>query len=90
MTNERTGFLCPSCGANTAVFNSRTTDGTYVYRRRRCLVCKTRMTTYEVLCDTPEEASITVDSRLRKNLTKRLLTFISQAEGILDLLQEGR
>lgn len=46
-----TGFVCPKCTGPMGVLDSRqTTDGT-VRRRRRCVRCQHRLTTYEVPFD---------------------------------------
>lgn len=39
---------CDSCDGDTKVTNSRDAEGNVVRRRRECLVCETRTTTYEI------------------------------------------
>ena len=48
-------MLCPSCGhPESKVVDSRPSeDGTTIRRRRECLTCKHRFTTYERLGDSP-------------------------------------
>lgn len=42
-------MYCPFCNANdTKVTDSRISEGNQVRRRRECLICKERFTTYEV------------------------------------------
>lgn len=42
------GIACPACGGSeTAVTDSRGTGRGEIRRRRRCLACNTRFTTYE-------------------------------------------
>lgn len=46
-------MICPKCSNETTVFNSRDREeGRIIYRRRRCLTCDFRFTTYEA----PDEA----------------------------------
>lgn len=43
---------CPQCGAQrVAVLDSRPYDGNRVWRRRGCLACDHRFTTYEVVAE---------------------------------------
>ncbi|MBO5265903.1 MAG: transcriptional repressor NrdR [Ruminiclostridium sp.] len=46
-------MICPECGyCDSKVIDSRPTDGK-IRRRRECLSCKCRFTTYEIVEDTP-------------------------------------
>ena len=45
------GILCPDCGAETCVADSRGRDG-YVWRRRKCLACGRLVTTDERISGT--------------------------------------
>jgi transcriptional regulator NrdR family protein len=40
--------MCPKCGEDSAVLDSRETDRSVVRRRRECRACATRWTTYEL------------------------------------------
>lgn len=55
MGNERTGtgnFLCPKCQGTTTVKDSRPVEeGSIVRRRRHCIECSHRFTTYELATD---------------------------------------
>ena len=48
-------LLCPKCGScRSTVFDSRTrADGASVWRRRKCLRCKSRYTTTETVLGKP-------------------------------------
>ena len=50
------GFLmkCPSCGYNDSkVVDSRPTENSSIRRRRECLSCQSRFTTYEIIDEVP-------------------------------------
>lgn len=71
---------CPRCQATTTVFNSRTPiGGGHVYRRRRCLGCNERFTTYEQFIDELPGIRTTCDGRVDSNS-------LGEAPEILDLL----
>ena len=42
------GYLCPRCGASAGVTDSRQVGDGSVRRRRKCVQCAHRFTTYEV------------------------------------------
>ena len=54
-TKQRSNMRCPSCGyLESKVIDSRPSeDGSSIRRRRECLQCNTRFTTYEKLIDNP-------------------------------------
>lgn len=60
--SEHEGFkiICPKCGAaRTCVIDSRAdSNGLHVRRRRKCLKCRKRFTTYEVSVDEYEQSVI--------------------------------
>lgn len=60
------GLRCPECGGETAVLDSRT-FGEAVRRRRCCLSCHLRFSTFEVAGDAPLDR--TKLSALRHELT---------------------
>lgn len=63
---RHTGFPCPKCGAfGTAVKDSRSTV-TSVRRRRQCLQCYSRFTTFEIVRTTEHDKSKTVASALKR------------------------
>lgn len=39
---------CPKCGSGTKVIETRTADENQIRRRRECLLCGSRFTTYEI------------------------------------------
>ena len=39
---------CPKCGSGTKVIETRTADENQIRRRRQCLFCGSRFTTYEI------------------------------------------
>lgn len=41
-------MICPKCGADTKVIETRTAEKNQIRRRRECLECKYRFTTYEI------------------------------------------
>ncbi len=64
---------CPFCGAskNHQVVESRST-ATHIRRRRKCLTCKKRFSTREVLSE-PTEAKLLREDRRAANKSFRLL-----------------
>lgn len=44
------GVPCPGCGGDSRVIDSRPRDKS-IRRRRVCILCKTRFTTYEIATD---------------------------------------
>ena len=60
------GLQCASCGKrDTHVVDSRANlDGTFIRRRRECLICKGRFTTYEKAQFDPVEESALRESIL--------------------------
>lgn len=59
------GFQCPQCGGATKVKDSRAVRGpSYVRRRRRCLNCGFRFTTYERWAESDEAANLLLKQRL--------------------------
>lgn len=42
------GFACPKCGGDTRCVDSRRTVNGMVRRRKHCVVCRHRITTYEM------------------------------------------
>ena len=53
----RGSFLCPTCGARTTVTDTqRRTRPPSIRRRRRCVSCERRFTTYEVVAPGPQAA----------------------------------
>jgi transcriptional regulator NrdR family protein len=41
-------WQCPDCNGESTVYNSRAKVNGFVWRRRKCLSCGRRWTTYEV------------------------------------------
>ena len=66
---------CPICGAVGAsvVLESRSTMA-YIRRRRKCLKCELRFTTYEVEADTIAEARGKLEGKKRENMKVRSKT----------------
>ena len=52
------GFPCTSCGKNTFVKDSRPVTGMAIRRRRQCVKCSFRFTTYESLKPMPYEFNL--------------------------------
>jgi C4-type Zn-finger protein len=48
-------FLCPTCGCNTTTIDVRPAPNESIRRRRKCLECKFRFTTYERLGQSPPQ-----------------------------------
>lgn len=75
-------FSCPQCGGDTTVYDSRATiaKGGAVRRRRRCLTCRHRLTTYEVSADSggAENFVVQLDA-----LLKQAETIHAQSEALL-------
>ena len=88
---------CPECGFDESkVIDSRPTDGK-IRRRRECLSCKCRFTTYEIVENTPlmvvkKDHSIEpfdpekLVERLRRAAVKRPLT-LADLEGMVDEIE---
>ena len=88
---------CPECGFDESkVIDSRPTDGK-IRRRRECLSCKYRFTTYEVVENTPlmvvkKDHSIEpfdpekLVERLRRAAVKRPLS-LAELEGMVDEIE---
>lgn len=83
--NLPVGICCPSCGSQESqVVDSRgNKDGSRVRRRRRCLDCPTKFTTYETTRDPLEiekllAQAVRVSAALRA-VTERLDTAIAHA-----------
>ena len=88
---------CPECGFDESkVIDSRPTDGK-IRRRRECLSCKCRFTTYEVVENTPlmvvkKDHSIEpfdpekLVERLRRAAVKRPLS-LTDLEGMVDEIE---
>ena len=88
---------CPECGFDESkVIDSRPTDGK-IRRRRECLSCKCRFTTYEVVENTPlmvvkKDHSIEpfdpekLVERLRRAAVKRPLS-LAELEGMVDEIE---
>lgn len=88
---------CPECGFDESkVIDSRPTDGK-IRRRRECLSCKCRFTTYEVVENTPlmvvkKDHSIEpfdpekLVERLRRAAVKRPLS-LTELEGMVDEIE---
>lgn len=56
VSGERLGIICPHCGGDTGVTDSRPSGNNTIRRRRRCRGCDLRFTTYEVVAEqNPEE-----------------------------------
>ena len=88
---------CPECGFDESkVIDSRPTDGK-IRRRRECLSCKCRFTTYEIVENTPlmvvkKDHSIEpfdpekLVERLRRAAVKRPLS-LADLEGMVDEIE---
>ena len=88
---------CPECGFDESkVIDSRPTDGK-IRRRRECLSCKCRFTTYEIVENTPlmvvkKDHSIEpfdpekLVERLRRAAVKRPLS-LAELEGMVDEIE---
>lgn len=59
-------MTCPVCGGDTMVFNSRPRPET-VYRRRECLTCGHRFTTFEVEAELYQKLTWSIDALMEKN-----------------------
>jgi transcriptional repressor NrdR len=71
-------MLCPNClKSETRVLDSRD-DGKAIRRRRECLKCKNRFTTYERI-ETPRLYVIKKDGRREPFLKEKLLTGLKKA-----------
>ena len=73
---------CPRCGfADSKVVDSRPTEGGGIRRRRECLQCKTRFTTYETyeLANTAPLVVIKKDGSLQLFDRNKILTGMLQA-----------
>ena len=49
---DRLGLLCPQCGGDTGVKDTRIKAGNTIRRRRVCFSCGHRMITFEIVTDT--------------------------------------
>jgi hypothetical protein len=78
-------FHCPNCGArNTSVLDSRPLhDGTCIRRRRGCLGCEHRFTTYETM-DSPVGAA-----RKIEQARQLALSMIVTGQNMLHALDGG-
>ncbi len=87
---------CPNCGkTDNEVIDSRLIkDGIAIRRRRQCLICWTRFTTYE----SSEEQLLpfllrekagreTITRKLKNLISFNSMTFKALAEGIKDLIE---
>jgi len=73
---------CPLCGyADSKVVDSRPTEGTVIRRRRECLQCKNRFTTYETydLANNVPLVVIKKDNSLQLFDRNKILTGLLQA-----------
>lgn len=73
---------CPICGyADSKVVDSRPTDGAGIRRRRECLKCKNRFTTYETyeISNTEPLVVIKKDNSLQLFDRNKILTGLLQA-----------
>lgn len=83
---------CPNCKSdNTSVLETRTiSNGNKIKRRRKCLVCNTKFTTYEVIEETPLMV-IKKDKRTEKfdtnKLTKSIISVFKNRTISEDLIQ---
>jgi transcriptional regulator NrdR family protein len=48
---DRLGILCPHCGGDTGVLDSRAADGNAIRRKRVCFTCGLRFRTFEMISD---------------------------------------
>lgn len=62
-------MTCPVCGGDTMVFNSRPRPET-VFRRRECLTCGHRFTTYEVDAELYQKLTWSIDALLENSEAK--------------------
>ena len=62
---------CPSCGGETKVVDSRVTHVNKVRRRRRCLVCNGRFTTFEEIELDPRKGHTTRAERAAMALIRK-------------------
>lgn len=63
---------CPECGGETRVKDKRTREYNRIYRRRECLICKTRFTTYEEVSS--DQKTKIIYERTRKK-TKKIFRY---------------
>jgi len=71
MSTEDIGMTCPACqSVDTSVIDSRASRNG-IRRRRRCLACQHRFTTYEAIVesDAPDEVVLQLD-RISKETSK--------------------
>lgn len=74
-------MTCPDCGAETKVVDSRTTSNNHIRRKRECLTCKKRHTTYEFY---REEVILPADLKWLGAELKKFCNLISPAVSFLE------
>jgi hypothetical protein len=68
---------CIGCGKKTQVIDSRITAGNRVIRRRQCMACQHRFSTYEQPFETMD-----IDKRYRQQLKIAVAGFIKKIKAI--------
>lgn len=80
---------CEKCGADTKVLDSRSVEGKLIRRRRQCLTCKARFTTFEIT-DSSYKANVNTikAARLAHKLTA-LAGIVEELEDVLGPAKEA-
>lgn len=70
---------CPTCDSDQIkVINSRDTVGNKIYRRRECIKCETRFTTYEQI------GPLKIDVCKLEDLFKEIITATKVASNLIN------
>jgi transcriptional regulator NrdR family protein len=81
---DRLGMLCPHCGGDTGVIDSRAADGNTIRRKRVCFTCGHRIRTFEIVSDTNPATSF------RDNLRRQAAELRAAADRIERILDEPK
>lgn len=86
--SEASAFACPACGGKTAVKDSRPVPGNVIRRRRHCLNCRVRTTTFEVEARRYSEVSGITGLELIRTRTARIFQDISYIASHLEAMDD--
>lgn len=85
---DTSAFTCPLCGGKTAVKDSRPVPNNIIRRRRLCLVCGHRVTTFEVEAKRYSEASGLLGLELIRVRAARIFQDISYIATHLEAMDD--